>query len=148
MMNLKQGSSTGRKRALSRPRATLTKGSGSSAVAVRSYLGSAPRPSRGAFRNLRSAIRAAAPAEAVETISYGVPTLKLDGRPLIYYAAWANHISIYPLTGQIRRAFATELRRYKTSKGTIQFPLDEPLPIGFIKRIVKTRVAELRGRKK
>jgi len=97
---------------------------------------------------LRSTIRAAAPPDAVETISYGVPTLKLDGRPLIYYAAWAHHISVYPLTGQLRRAFATELRRYNTSKGTIQFPLDKPLPVRFIKRIVKTRIAELRGEKK
>jgi uncharacterized protein YdhG (YjbR/CyaY superfamily) len=147
-MKLKQGSSLRRKPSRSRPKAVITKGRGSSAVAVRSYAGSAPRQSRAAFRNLRSAIRAAAPADAVETISYGIPTLRLDGRPLIYYAAWAHHVSVYPLTGQIRRAFAAELRRYKTSRGTIQFPLDEPLPVGFIRRIVKTRVTELRGGKK
>lgn len=147
-MKLERASSTRPKTALRPRKATSGKGSQSSAVAVRSYIASAPRQSRSVFRNLRSVIRAAAPADSVETISYGIPTLKLDGQPLIYYAAWAHHVSMYPLTGQIRRDFTTELRRYKTSKGTIQFPLDERLPIGFIKRIVKTRVSELRGRKK
>ena len=147
-MKLKRASSSRRKTLRSAPKRASKNHSGSSAVAIRTYAASAPASSRRAFRKLRSMIRLAAPADAVETISYGVPTLKLDGRPLIYYAAWAHHISIYPLTGQIRRAFATELKNYKTSKGTIQFPLDEPLPAGLIRRIVKTRVGELRGKKK
>jgi uncharacterized protein YdhG (YjbR/CyaY superfamily) len=147
-MKLERGSSARQKTAGRVSKTTQGKGAGSSAVAVRSYTASAPRRSRSVFRNLRSIIRGAAPADAIESISYGMPTLKLDGRPLIYCAAWANHVSIYPLTGHIRRELATELKRYKTSRGTIQFPLDEPLPVGFIKRIVRTRVSELRGRKK
>ena len=91
---------------------------------------------------MRQIIRAAAPGVA-ESISYGIPTFKLDGRPFIYCAAFKSHTSLYPMTASIRRMFADELKGYKTSTGTIQFPLAKPLPIGFVKRLVKARLAEL-----
>jgi uncharacterized protein YdhG (YjbR/CyaY superfamily) len=112
---------------------------------VPTYLASLPADSRREINKMRAAIRAAAPA-AVEGISYSILGFKLDGRILVYCAGWAKHTSLYPLTPAIRRAHATELERYETSKGTVRFPLDKPLPTGFVKRLVKTRVAEMRAK--
>src|SRR5258705_8553932 len=111
-----------------------------SAARVRAYLASQPARTRKELKKLRSAIRAAAP-RAVEGISYGIPALRLDGQRLIYYAGWKNHTSLYPVTAAMRRTFPTELKEYKMSKGTIQFPLTESLPTAFVKRLVKVPVA-------
>jgi len=110
---------------------------------VSSYLASLPPDARRALRTIRRVVKDAAPG-AVESISYGIPAYKLDGRVLVYFAAWRAHTSLYPMTASIRRTFAADLKRYKTSKGTVQFPLDQPVPATLVRRLVKARVAELK----
>jgi len=115
------------------------------AAQVRTYFASLPADARSHLKQVRDIIRAAAP-RAAESISYGIPTFKIDGERFIYCAAFKHHVSLYPMTAAIRRTFADELKGYKTSTGTIQFPLAKPLPIGFVKRLVKARLGEMRAK--
>ena len=89
---------------------------------------------------MRTAIRSAAPTEAVETVSYGMPAFKYKGM-LMWFAAFSDHCSLFP-TSSIIEKFKNELKNYFTSKGTIHFPLDKPLPATLVKKMVKARVAE------
>lgn len=112
---------------------------------VQKYFARLPVDSRKRVKELREIIRAVAPA-ALDVVSYGIAAFRLDGRILIWYAGWKNHCSLYPLTTADRRA--AEKAGYKTAKGTVQFPNDEPLPTALVRRLVKSRVAEVRKKSK
>ena len=103
------------------------------------YLEAAPEPVRAPLAALRAAIRAAAPA-ATERISYAMPTFYLNGS-LVHFAAFRNHIGFYPAPSGIA-AFRDELKGYRGAKGSVQFPLGEPLPLELVARIVAFRVGE------
>ena len=123
----------------------MTRGSSSTDVAAarRRYLATLSPDARRRMKEIRDIVRALAP-DAVEVFSYRIPGFKLDGKPLVWYAAFAHHTSLYPMTASIRRAHAAALKGYKMSTGTVQFPLDKPLPAALVKRLVKSRLAEVR----
>lgn len=110
---------------------------------VASYLADKPAPARRALNAMRAALRKAVPgAELV--ISYGIPALKKDGRIVVFFAAWKEHCALYPVTAKLIAAFKAELEPYELShKGTVRFPLDQPVPAALIGRIAKYRAAEL-----
>ena len=111
---------------------------------VAAYLASLAPPARRAVTRLRALIRRAAP-NAVEARSYGILGYKVEGRPFVYCAGWAEHVSLYPVTPAMRRDHAEALRPFQASKGTLRFPLDRPLPVMLITRLLKTRRTEMRG---
>ena len=109
---------------------------------VRAYFASMPPKARAALKRIRTAVRSAVP-RAEEAFSYRIPAFKLDGRPLIWYAAFKNHCSLFPMSYAVIASFKDELRKYPQSgKGTIQFPQDKPLPAALVKKMVKARLAE------
>ena len=109
---------------------------------VATYIAAFPAPTRRVLRRVRSVVRKAVPA-AEETISYGIPAYKLHGRPLLYFAGWKEHYSVYPSNARFVAAFKGELARYELSKGTIRFPLSQPVPVTLIERIAKFRAKEI-----
>ncbi|MGA2181496.1 MAG: DUF1801 domain-containing protein [Bryobacteraceae bacterium] len=127
------------KRANSGDRGSVAKGT--VARDVDEYLAGVPEPARNTLNKVRAAIRSAVPAEATEAISYRIPTFRYRGA-LVAYAAFANHCSFFPMSAALLDAFQDELGNYRTSKGTIQFPLDKPLPAALVKKLVKARVAQ------
>lgn len=111
------------------------------ASTVDEYIAAFPAEVSTRLVHLRALVREHAPG-AVESMSYGMPAYKLNGKPLIYFAAFKNHIGLYA-TPSGHAAFADELSKYKQGKGSVQFPLNEPLPDDLIVRIVKFRVESL-----
>lgn len=103
------------------------------------YIKAQPVKTRKVLRSLRTAIKSVAP-QARQTINYGIPTFQLNGN-LVHFAAFEKHIGFYPTPSGIR-AFRQELSKYVSAKGSVQFPLDRPMPLALIKRIVKFRVSE------
>ena len=112
---------------------------------VDGYIKTFPKDVQGILRKMRLTIRRAAP-EAVEAVSYQIPTFKLNGN-LVWFAAFKKHIGFYPTTSGIK-AFKKELSAYKGAKGSVQFPLDKPIPYDLVKRIVIFRVDENSKKKK
>lgn len=103
------------------------------------YIASFPKETQKLLQQIRKAIKEAAP-KAEELISYGMPAYKLNG-PVVYFAGYEHHIGFYP-TGSGIAAFTKEISKYKSSKGAVQFPLDEPIPVTLVKQMVKYKVAE------
>jgi len=101
---------------------------------VDEYLATYPKDVRAILQRVRSTIRKAVPG-AEEVISYQIPTYKLHGGYVVYFAGWKQHYSLYPATGRLVAAFKDELARYELSKGTIRFPLSQPVPVKLIERI-------------
>ena len=107
---------------------------------VGSYIATFPKETATKLSALRGLVQKSAP-KAEEKIAYGMPAYKLAGRPLVYFAAFKKHIGFFPTPSAVEH-FKKELAGYKTSKGTIQFPLDKPLPLTLIKKIVLFRIKE------
>jgi uncharacterized protein YdhG (YjbR/CyaY superfamily) len=112
---------------------------------VDEYFAAVPEPARGALNKIRAAIRSVVPPEAIEIISYKIPAFK-HKRVLVWYAAFSSHCSLFP-TASVVKAFQDELKGFSTTKGTIHFPLDKPMPVALIKKLVKARVAENESKK-
>ncbi len=109
---------------------------------VGEYISSFPNSIKIKLKQIRQIVREESP-EAVELISYQMPAFKLNKRILIYYAAWKDHVAIYPYPNSVVK-FKKELSKYKTSKSTVQFTLDKPLPIKLIHNIIKFRIEDLK----
>jgi uncharacterized protein YdhG (YjbR/CyaY superfamily) len=110
------------------------------------YVEPFPENVQGVLKKLRETIRKAAP-EAVESISYDMPTFKLDGKKLVYFSAWKSHIGFYSIP-EGNAAFRKELSSFGGPKGSLRFPLDKPIPYDLVKKIVVFRVKEIREKKK
>lgn len=108
---------------------------------VDDYLEAVPEPSRSVLEHLRQTIRSAAP-DATETISYQMPTFKLNGRFLVSYAAFADHCSLFPATQNALEAYGEELKPFFSGKGTLRFTAEKPIPSGLVTKIVKMAIAE------
>ena len=112
---------------------------------VDAYIATQPEATQSLLKRVRSIIRAAIPT-AEETISYQIPAYKLPGGAVIYFAGWKQHYSIYPATDAVVAALGPELARFKVSRGTIRFPLTEPIPEQLIEAIARLRAKEVHER--
>lgn len=117
------------------------------AAQVRAYLAGVPPDARRELRKMRDAIRAAVP-DAVEGFSYRMPLFRLDGRPLVWYAAFTRHIGMYPIGTAIRRACAVDLKKYAGATGTIRFPLAQPPSAALVRKLVRARAAQIRAKRR
>jgi uncharacterized protein YdhG (YjbR/CyaY superfamily) len=113
---------------------------------VEEYLAGLREPERAALERLRDLIRAAAP-DATEAISYQMPAFKDRGRGLVAYAAFKDHCSLFPMSTKVFDVLGGELEPYRSSKGTIRFTVDDPLPDSLVTRVVQARLAENEARR-
>jgi uncharacterized protein YdhG (YjbR/CyaY superfamily) len=114
---------------------------------VAAYLAKQPEDARKILRKVRAAIRKALPG-AEETISYQIPSYKLDGAYVVYFAGWKQHYAVYPVSAAVRAALADELAPYAMSKGTVRFPYSEPVPVRLIDRVARLLAKEARTLRK
>ena len=111
---------------------------------VDKYIARFPPKTRRVLAKIRATIHRAAP-RVEESITYKIPTFKLNGRRLIYFAVFKAHIGLYPVTPDVKAKFKKELAGYKGGKGTVRFPLDEPVPYGLIAKIVRFKLKQIGG---
>ncbi|HLA08938.1 MAG TPA: DUF1801 domain-containing protein [Anaerolineales bacterium] len=112
---------------------------------VDEYVASLPKPTQKLLKQVRATIKAAAPG-AREKINYQIGAFELNGKNLIHFAGWKNHVSLYPIPSG-SDAFNKEASKYAAGKGTLKFPLDKPLPLKFITKVVKYRIESLKHSK-
>jgi uncharacterized protein YdhG (YjbR/CyaY superfamily) len=112
---------------------------------VDEYLASVNSDHREALQKIRETVHAVAP-NAEECISYGIPAFRLKGRSLVFFGAWANHCAFYPGSSATLKKFRNELRDFQTSKGTLRFSPDKPVPVALVKKLLKARIAENNAR--
>jgi uncharacterized protein YdhG (YjbR/CyaY superfamily) len=111
-------------------------------MTIDGYLAGLDPDKRLELERLRKSIRAAAP-DAEECITYGLPGFRLHGKPLAAFCAASTHLSFYPMSGSIVEAFKKQLKEFETSKGTVRFNLQKPIPTTLIRRLVNARIAEI-----
>jgi uncharacterized protein YdhG (YjbR/CyaY superfamily) len=113
-------------------------------MSIVEYLANLPEDRRAAIEAIRAAAVAAAP-DAVETISYDMPALRLDGRFLVSWAAYRKHHSLFPASAAVVEELGDDIRPFLSGRGTIRFPADRPIPDDIVTRVVRTRVTEVRS---
>jgi uncharacterized protein YdhG (YjbR/CyaY superfamily) len=114
---------------------------------VDEYIASQPEPVRPVLEQVRAAIKSAVP-DAVEVIGYRMPGYKLDGKPMLYFAAFQQHYSLFAASGTFFAALENDLKGYELRKGTVHFPLGKPVPVKLISRIAKLRAAGIAAKAK
>jgi uncharacterized protein YdhG (YjbR/CyaY superfamily) len=112
---------------------------------VAKYITDTPPKARKALKAMRGAIKGASPG-ITERISYRIPTFDLDGKYLLYIAAFKEHVSLYPVTRGMVTKYGDAIARFRHGKGTLRFPLDSPVPVALIKKLAKVRIEERHGR--
>ena len=112
---------------------------------VDEYLARIPEPAHATLQKVRATIRSVVPSEAAEVLSYGIPAFRSAGAVVVWYAAFADHCSLFPTASAIAK-FKDELKSFRVSKGTIQFPVHKPLPAALLRKIIKARLAAISSR--
>jgi uncharacterized protein YdhG (YjbR/CyaY superfamily) len=127
-------------------RASVKKPAAGGPAEVDDYIARVPEPARTTLKAVRAVLRSAVPAGTTESISYGIPTFKYEG-PLIGYAAFARHCSLFPMDPSVIEQFASDLKDFPTSKGTIRFPVDKAPPAALLRKLVRARVESNKRRR-
>ena len=112
---------------------------------VGEYLARVPEPARSTLNKMRAVIQSVVPAGTTEVLSYGIPTFRYK-RALVAIAAFKDHCSFFPMGSSALDAFEEELKDFRVSKGTLHFPLDKPMPVTLVKKIVRARIAQNEGK--